>query len=450
MAGWSFKQLNIGGATDAPPAIFQIGSMVSGFLSGAPFISRYNDQMHVAYATNSGTVWDVWCTPFPKVPEKWNSQRIDRDGNDVLLATGPSIGVYQNQQHFCYIRGQSDDRSGGNIPLNGTVYDSFYDGSRWHAQQIGTSQVAVYGNINLIPPDVAGPFLVSVWSFDNQQHFTFLGGEVKALSITDAFYDGNSWNSQQINVSGNTDAPEGFSKPFGCVFTPPIAPFLPPASVSGQQHIAYRASDGAIWDAWFDGTTGHPWTKQKLNIDGRTKAPASIGGPCVWVVPYKFGSQYHNQQHFTYEASAGEIWDVWYDFPTSKWNLQKCNIDAAGAPYHTTNAPAAFGNPTAVTVGNMKSGRFVFEQHIAYRDNTGAIWDLWYDGDPQWHLRKVNLGETHAPAAIGDPFIFYYQGVDNDGTVYGQLHFAWQAERGQVWDAWFDLNPIPGQPTGRG
>lgn len=57
---------------------------------------------------------------------------------------------------------------------------------------------------------------------------------------------------------------------------------------------------------------------------------------------------------------------------------------------------------------------------------------------------------TSAPAAIGDPFISYYTIVDNLGDIYGQLHFIWRANGGEIWDAWQDLPMVPGQPSGRG
>ena len=64
-------------------------------------------------------------------------------------------------------------------------------------------------------------------------------------------------------------------------------------------------------------------------------------------------------------------------------------------------------------------------------------------------ILNVN-GETSAPATIGEVFPFYYVGVDTDGTIHGQLHFAWQAQGGQIWGAWYSLDPLPtGQPGGR-
>jgi hypothetical protein len=187
------------------------------------------------------------------------------------------------------------------------------------------------------------------------------------------------------------------------------------------------------------------------NSNGKTNAPPAVKGPAVWAVPIDIYFGAHHQQHFTYLANHGEIWDAWYDGPNNRWNAQKLNINASGSPFHTTNAPPASLGPSACVIGNVLAGKLVLEQHVAYPDTTGAIWDLWYDGNPQWHSRKVNLGgETSAPAAIGDICLLYYEGVDTDGTIYGQLHFAWQAQGGEIWDAWYSLDPLPtGQPGGR-
>lgn len=445
MSLWVTSKLNINGATSAPQAS---GGEGAAFLSGDPFVSEYNGQLHVAYGTIAAEVWDVWCAAVPSASSRWNPQRIDSDSNpgNIPVQAGPSIGVYQDQQHFCYIRGEIDTGSG--VPEPGTIFDSFYDGSSWIPQPIG-SPGALYSNINLLPPVFVYPFLVSIWGFANQQHLTYVDDKT---NVVDWFYDGNAWHSQQINNGANTQAPGAYSKPFGCVFTPPTYPYLPPAQASGQQHVTYLASDRSIWDAWFDGVTGHPWTMQKLNLNGRTSGPAAASAPFVWVVPLDVWSPYQQQQHFTYVADDGSIWDAWYNVPSDSWSAQKLNIDAAGAPFHTTNAPPASLNPpSACVAGNYADGEAILEQHVAYCDADGTIWDLWYDGAPQWHSRAVNVvEEAGGPPAVGNVCLFYYAAVDNDGTVYGQLHFAWQAAGGEIWDAWYTLNPIPGQPGGRG
>src|SRR5580658_7926837 len=98
MAWSSPQQLNNNGTTDgatnAPPA------------AGDPFVSMFDNQMHVAYLANDGAIWDVWCVPFPNPPGQWNPERRDVDPNPGKnpIGAGPSVGVYQNQQHFCYMR----------------------------------------------------------------------------------------------------------------------------------------------------------------------------------------------------------------------------------------------------------------------------------------------------------------------------------------------------------
>jgi hypothetical protein len=216
----------MGGASNAPQAAER---KAPSDLSGDPFISAYNGQLHVAYGEMDSTVWDVWCSPFPRMPSQWNPQRIDKDSNPekIPVQAGPSIGVYQNQQHFCYIRGLY----GAAGPTNGTVYDSFYDGNNWQSQQIGSAGNVFYGNYNFAPPILVPPFLVSIWgdALGQQQHFTYLVGSGSPdynNNVIDAFYDGSNWHSQQLNNGGITGAPSAYSKPFGCVFHPPGAPVL--------------------------------------------------------------------------------------------------------------------------------------------------------------------------------------------------------------------------------
>jgi hypothetical protein len=131
-----------------------------------------------------------------------------------------------------------------------------------------------------------------------------------------------------------------------------------------------------------------------------------VGGPFVWTVG--------NQQHFTYTDAQGTIWDSWYD---GHWNYQQ--INAAGG--RTPNGPAAIAAPFASVFEN--------QQHIAYRDRAGVIFDSWYDG--HWNLQQINTvgGRTPAPAAAGGPFIW---------TVGNQQHFTYPDAQGTIWDSWYD------------
>ena len=96
------------------------------------------------------------------------------------------------------------------------------------------------------------------------------------------------------------------------------------------------------------------------------------------------------------------------------WNLQKINNGG------NTDGPAAVQTPYASV--------FNSQQHLGYRDGTGNIWDSWYD--PQggnWKLQKINNGgNTKGPSAVEGPFIGVYR---------GQQHFAYIDNAGSLWDS---------------
>jgi hypothetical protein len=171
MPHWNANKLNIGNAL---VAVYN------------PFVSEYygNGQYHVAYIAaerdklDTNSIMDVWYNPFPR-PGKWSPQRIDIDNNPhrLQVTAGPSVGVYRNQQHFCYIRGGYDQ----GFPNPGEIWDAWYDGSgNWSTQQIDViaqTPGAAWSPDSLIvtsPLNVLGPFLVSIWTWDDQQHFTYL------------------------------------------------------------------------------------------------------------------------------------------------------------------------------------------------------------------------------------------------------------------------------------
>jgi hypothetical protein len=86
-----------------------------------------------------------------------------------------------------------------------------------------------------------------------------------------------------------------------------------------------------------------------------------------------------------------------------------------------SQGPRAVGDPCASVYHQ--------QQHIAYRDESGIIWDSWYDGG--WHLQKINGldGKTSGPVAVAGPFI----GVFND-----QQHFGYLDNTGIISDSWYD------------
>jgi hypothetical protein len=266
----------------------------------------------------------------------------------------------------------------------------------------------------------------------------------------------SGWNLQKINADGMTPGPT-MSIPISnlCV-----------SVYNGQQHVAYFDGAGVLWDSWYDPGPSS-WKLQKINSGGCTTAPAGqiSGTPSVWVVK--------NQQHFTYRAPNGDIWDPFYD--GNSWKLQKINTggcttgpaatsDPFGCVYldgqehvgyfaggdfwdswydpnknswnlQKINNGGCTKGPAALTISNDR-GPFIWtvfqQQHFTYPDAEGAIWDAFYDyGNNSWHLQKINMGGcTTGPKTVGFPFVSVYWN--------GQQHVLYRDAEGNIWDSWYD------------
>jgi hypothetical protein len=290
------------------------------------------------------------------------------------------VSVFGEQQHFAY------------VDVAGTVWDAWYDGSSdsWSLQQINAG-----GLTN--GPAAVGRLFVSV--FGKQQHFAYVD---LAGTLQDVWYDGetNHWSVQQINAGGLTNGPAAVSGPFLSVF-------------GEQQHFAYLDNAGAVWDSWYD-RENDTWALQKANVGGQTDGNASADRPFVWIN--------NQQQHFTYVDAAGTIFDAWYDRPNDMWKLQQ--INAGGL----TNGPAAVARPVLSVFGHQDE-----QQHVGYLDSGGIIWDMWYDGGSgDWKLQQINAsGLTEGPAAVAGPFIYTF-------LTSWQQHFAYLDSAGTIWDSWYD------------
>ena len=93
--------------------------------------------------------------------------------------------------------------------------------------------------------------------------------------IWDALYrpqcSGNSWRSQKINLGGVTNGPAAVTAPFVDVYLE-----------ADQQHFAYLASNGEIWDAfWCQKCGSGQWKLQKINLRGSPNGPAATSRPSI-------------------------------------------------------------------------------------------------------------------------------------------------------------------------
>ena len=154
--------------------------------------------------------------------------------------------------------------------------------------------------------------------------------------------------------------------------------------------------------------------RYRLNHGGATSAPPAAGPVCA--TSTKFLPEPGPQFHFAYLDRDGGIQDLWHTRREEKdrWFAQRLN-----APGETAAPPAA-GNPSGFLAQNV--------YHVVYRDRTGGIQDLAYDGS--WCATTLNLdGQTTGPAASGDPVQLPLQ---------GQRHVLYRDQDGVLQDLWFE------------
>jgi CubicO group peptidase (beta-lactamase class C family) len=343
--------------------------------AGVPSVSIFGQQQHIAYLDGNGAIQDAW---YDGAVSRWNLQQINLIGVTAGLpaAGDPFVSVFGLQQHFAY------------RDTSGIIQDAWYDSGTngWALQQVNA------GSLTKGPAAAGDPF-VSV--FGEQQHFVYRDA---TGAIQDAWYDSgtNNWSLQQINLGGVTAGAAAAGDPFVSVF-------------GEQQHFVYRDSSGTIEDAWYDAGT-NSWSLQQINLGGVTAGPAAAGYPYVSV----FGQQ----QHFTYRDDFGAIWDSWYDADSNQWSLQQ--INASGV----TVGPLAAGDPVVLVSGE--------QQHFAYRDNDGTVWDAWYDGgSDSWNLQQLNRsgGLTNGPMAFQGPVLW---------ATDSEQHFAYVDANGTIFDSCYD------------
>ena len=353
-APWHLQKINDGGATTGPAAV------------SAPTASIYGsaDQDHIAYLAGRGEIWDAFYCPNCSGGQ-WQLQKINLGGvtSGPAAVTSPSVEEYigHNQDHFAY------------EAANGEIWDAYYcpqcSGTPWKLQKINL------GGMTNAPASITQPVL-STYVGHDQEHFVYLAANGE---IWDAFYcpncSGNSWRSQKINLGGVTNGPAAVTAPFVDVYLE-----------ADQQHFAYLASNGEIWDAfWCQKCGSGQWKLQKINLGGVTNGPAATSRPSI--SEYLIGQPangVHNQQHFAYATKGGDVWDAYYCPPCggNGWKLQE--ITAGGV---TSGPLAASSLPPSVSVFSEHD-----QQHFAYVTASGQIRDAWYCGNcggSSWNLQQL-------------------------------------------------------------
>jgi hypothetical protein len=356
-ANWNLQQINgLGGVTTGPAAI------------NNPAAFTYNNQSHVLYRDAHWIIWDSWYDG-----NHWNLQQVNLGGvtNGPAAVGDPTAFIYSNQSHVLYRDG------------NGKIWDSWFDGNHWNLQAINL------GGVTNGPATVGDP---ATFVHSNQSHVLYRD---KDGHIWDSWFDGGHWDLQQINLSGKTTGPAALGDPTAFVY-------------NNQSHVLYLAGAGIIWDSWYD---GNKWNLQAINRGDETSGPPAVGEPTSFI--------HSNQSHVIYRDNSGTIWDSWFD--GSHWNLQQINLDGV------TSGPAALIDPATFVYGN--------QAHVLYLGSSGIVWDSYYDGS-NWYLQQINLGGvTSGAAAVSQLASFIY---NNDSIVNFQFHVLYRDESGKIWDSWYN------------
>jgi hypothetical protein len=281
--GWQLAEFNVFGNCCLTQAGFNIGSTII-------VRTSINDGTTNAPAcVNTGTTGETNNLTIvgPCTPAGGASPSIvftERFLGPVAALQPLFVSDFNDQQHFTF------------LAANGQVWDAYAcpdcDDATWHLQQING-----LGGLTNAPLAMSGPS-VGVYSTANQQHFAYLAANG---AIIDAFYcpqcNGAQWRVQQINLGGS-----GVTNGPAAVTAPSVDEFVG----HDQQHFAYLAANGTIFDAYYcPKCSGNPWKLQQINgPGGLTEAPIAVTQPFI--------STYaaHDQQHFAYLSSDGELWDV--------------------------------------------------------------------------------------------------------------------------------------------
>jgi hypothetical protein len=345
---------------------------------------------------STGQIWDAFYCPGCG-GSQWQLQPINCGTNSACLnkfsnaatdgpaaVSRPFIDTYAeaDQQHFAY------------LAANGEIWDAYYcpgcSGKNWVLQEINI------GGVTSGPPAESPPF-VNVYTGHDQQHFTYLG---PGGAIWDAYYCPGCvpahWVLQVINCGPNSTCLGKY--PDAATDGPPAVsgPFVDTYAEANQQHFAYLAAGGEIWDAYYcPGCSGKTWRLQQINMGGSTSGPPAASAPFLNV----FSG--HNQQHFVYLGTAvgaagpsGQIWDAYYcpSCTPNPWVLQTINCGPNSScpiklPNAATDGPPAIAGPFVDTYAEAN------QQHFAYLAASGDIWDAYYCPDcsaPNWRLQQLS------------------------------------------------------------
>jgi hypothetical protein len=187
--------------------------------------------------------------------------------------------------------------------------------------------------------------------------------------------------------------------------------------VQSGKRAVYRDSNGHIQSMWSSGSGG--WTTNDLTVvtqdDMELVNGVAVQVPLAVGVPSGFACDFMNMECVVYRDQSSHIQMLRWD-EVNQWS----NIDLTQA----AGAPLAAGDPRGYVFDSQGT------MHVVYRDNSGNIQELWWNGS--WNNNNLTQA-ANAPPASGDPFGYMFDAQGTEHVVYADIN-------GHIQELWWNGN----------
>jgi hypothetical protein len=204
----------------------------------------------------------------------------------------------------------------------------------------------------------------------------------------------------------------------GALASNPTVTFTPDG---GQQLVFWEGADQDLWEVWYSYKFSN-WQVQDLSA---ARSLAGAGG--VGSVPSVTFTPGGGQQLVFWEGTDQDLWEAWYSVQFSLWqsrDLSTTYLAGTGATGSLASAPSVILTPHGG------------QQLVFWRGTTNHVWEAWYS--VQYSLWQVqDLSQSHAFPAAGDiasrPTVILTPGG-------GQQLLFWQAaSTDHLYEAWYSV-----------
>ena len=275
------------------------------------YYTEVDDCQHVVYWGDDYHVHELWYCFDEQV---WYHANLTSDLGAVTSDSVPSVHVTPDAQHVIY-------------NYSGHVYELYYDFSLGYWQHANISSQAG----GWISNSAAYGYYTAA---DDAQHVLHRDGDRKIVELWYDFQEG-VWHA--VNLSNQTAAPQATGAPRGYY-----------TSGNQTQHVVYRDTSGNVIELWYDLQEG-VWHMD--NISYQANAPAAYVSPMGYYTPYD------DCQHVVYWGNDYNVHELWYCFDEQVWHHSNLT-DLTGAP-QPNDAPMGYyteANNTQHVVYNATNG----------------------------------------------------------------------------------------------